>query len=123
MGQSKPILFLHPMLRNYRLGVYNRLAKEFDMTFVFTSARRLKVAEDILPHAKFGYLLPPDHPLPPFYSEGFSLGLIKELAKTKYGTVVASIVASFPAQAAFVIAKLTGKKYVLWDEQWWWPGG
>jgi len=54
------------------------------------------------------------------YSEDFSPGIIIELFK-HYDVIITSGLASFATHASFIMAKLTGKKIILWDETWEWP--
>lgn len=54
------------------------------------------------------------------YTSDFSPGIITELFKD-YDIIIASGLASFGTHAAFPIAKITGKKLILWDETWEWP--
>ena len=111
------IALLHSETRSYRVLLFEQLSKAFDITFCFmygagwskqyTESKSWKY-KDFRQWNMVGY------------SEDFSPGIICELFKP-YDVVITSGLASFATHISFIIAKLTGKKIILWDETWAWP--
>ncbi len=111
------IALLHSETRSYRVPLFELLNKLHDVTFYFMygggwsrqhpESRKWRY-KDMKPVPMIGY------------SGDFSPGIIKELLQP-YDIIITSGLASFATHISFPIAKLTGKKIILWDETWEWP--
>lgn len=116
--KDKKILFIHPEAGMYRREFFDLLSKNLDITFAFTGGHNWveKIPEsknwkykNFRPYKFIGY------------QGEFAPGIFFELIKD-YDIVVSSIITSFPTHFSFLIAKMLGKKFVLFDELWMWPG-
>jgi glycosyltransferase involved in cell wall biosynthesis len=110
------IAFIHNMYINYRLPLFERLSRKFDITFFFdevdpmttVSAGRFdfKVLRSIL-------IIRP-------YNRTFSPTLAFHLLKRKPDIFVGSGMNHLGAQIAFLLSRFTRKPFILWEETWHW---
>jgi len=115
------ILFFHSEVRSYRIELFERIAKNFDTTFIFLHQTRYA---DSIPAAKkwhYLYLRPSKIPA---YAADACWGVIPYLFKHRreYDLVIFSGIFSFATHVGVPIAKILGKKVILWDETWLLPG-
>ena len=109
------IVLIHPALRNYRLELFNKLNKEYDIIFVFTRQKTRKFGDLDIPQSwKFEIINTKD-------SLTNWVRFTKFLLKCNYELIISS-----PAEAdynilAFIISKLRAKKIIFWGESWCWP--
>jgi len=117
----KKILFIHRGLQDYRIGLFNKLGKRLGITIMFTFTDNKKMYPHLFKRARFKSIIVKEKR--PFlgYTEGFSLDLVRQLFKRKDDIIISSDLTSFATHASFLIAKLTGKKFLIWDELWEWP--
>ena len=111
------IALLHSETRDYRVPIFDRLNKKYDITFYFMygagwsrqypESRKWKY-KDLKRIPMIGY------------TSDFSPGIIPKLFKD-YDIIITSGLSSFATHTAYLAAKLTGKKLILWDELWEWP--
>ena len=116
--QNQKILFIHPEANEYRKEFFNLLNENLDITFAFTGGHNWgeKIPEaknwkykNFKPYKFIGY------------QGEFAPVIFFELIKD-YDIIVSSIITSFPTHFSFLVAKMLGKKFVLFDELWMWPG-
>ncbi len=121
MENKKPqIILIHPETRSYRVPIFTMLSKAYDTTFLFMEGKR---HSSQFPESKqWKYKDLTQYPMIG-YSSDFSLGLIKELLKCRkaYHIIISSGLASFATHISFLIAKILGKKFIVWAEDWVWP--
>lgn len=111
------IALLHSETRSYRVPLFNLLSENFDITFIFMYGANWSKQ---YPDSKKWKYKNMKQWKATGYSEDFSPGVILELLKP-YDIIITSGLASFATHISFLIAKLTGKKIILWDETWEWP--
>lgn len=111
------ILFIHPEANAYRKNFFNLLNEGLDITFAFTGGHNW--VEKIQEAKNWKY-----KNFRPFkfigYQGEFAPDIFFELIKD-YDIIVSSIITSFPTHFSFILAKILGKKFVLFDELWMWP--
>ncbi|MFP3949710.1 MAG: glycosyltransferase family 4 protein [Candidatus Micrarchaeia archaeon] len=112
------IVFLHSMLRDYRINLFNSLYERMGVEFIFTCGSAFKKHEKIFGQAKMKYTLLEDKPNF-IFNEDFDLGLFSALRR--YDLVIASIPYRFPSIATYLSSRFSSRKYVLWDETWMLP--
>ncbi|PIN75621.1 hypothetical protein COV18_02125 [Candidatus Woesearchaeota archaeon CG10_big_fil_rev_8_21_14_0_10_37_12] len=117
--QNKPnIAIIHSETRSYRVPLFDKLSKAYNTVFYFThgggwskqypSSKEWRYC-DLRSYNIIGY------------KGDFSPSIIKWLFKRKHDVIITSGLASFATHVSFLIAKITGKKLILWDETWEWP--
>ena len=116
-GSSVKILFIHPRYRDYRARLFADLNKLYDIKFLFIKKEH--------PYQK----IPPEFDSKSLNLNGigirdFNLSAfkryIKELLKKDYDIILTSIPSSIHSHIAFLLAKITGKKIIMWVEEWHW---
>lgn len=116
--RNQKILFIHPEANAYRKEFFNLLNEDLDITFAFTGGHNWV---EKIPEAKnWKYKNFKPYKFVGYQGE-FAPGIFFELIKD-YDIIVSSIITSFPTHFSFLIAKMLGKKFVLFDELWMWPG-
>jgi len=110
------ILLITNLCSPYRVGLFELLHKMYDIRFLFFSSGEESYydGERLLGDFRGGYL------------KGFNLlpkvrinpGLIRELLFSGYTHLVKCINGPVPLLASFLIAKLRGKKFILWTGIW-----
>lgn len=114
------IAFVHPALMDYRLELFNRLNNRFDLTFIFTHHGR---GQDNVIEKHLN--IPDDWDVKIMTSDKLKikgrslimyLKLIRELLDWKYDIIITST----SWYICFPIAKVTGKKFILLTEYWYW---
>ena len=112
------IAFVHPALMDYRLELFEELNKRYDLTFIFTSQGRGQEG------AKESHLkIPQEWDYKIVRSDKLTirgrpiatyLKLMIELLRGKYDIIITST----KWYICFPIARITGKKFILWTENW-----
>ncbi|MBS3125169.1 glycosyltransferase family 4 protein [Candidatus Woesearchaeota archaeon] len=111
------IALLHSETRSYRVPLFERLNKFYNITFYFMYGGGWSKQHPESKKWKYHDM----RPLPMVgYAGDFSPGIVTQLFKP-YDVIITSGLASFATHISFIIAKLTGKKLILWDETWEWP--
>jgi len=122
------IEFVTPMLRNYRLELFERLQRQYRIKFIFTGYTDTE---------EFGALEIPKSWTykkinnPHFLRSGSkflskkslinSLVLTKALLRDNYELILSSPAEMDYNLLALIIAKLRFKKIIFWGEAWYWP--
>ena len=111
--------FVHPALRNYRLELFKKLNRKYDIKFIFTKQRKDYDTTNIPKSLKYENIT----------LSGNSFG--NSLANWVRFMVVLltddyKIILTSPAEAeynllAYVVSKLRSKKIIFWGESWIWP--
>jgi len=112
------IAFVHPALRDYRLELFDKLNKKYDITFIFTEHLPGKHLE--IPSEWNYKIIRSNRIVKRNHDIIIHLKLIKELLKRDYDIILTSIPSSIHSHIAFLLAKITGKKYIIWVEEWHW---
>lgn len=109
------ILLINPQYRNYNARLYLELNKLYDIKFIFIMKEH--------PYQKN----PPEFDFISLNLNGtgirdFSLSAfkkyIKGLFKNNYDIILTSIPSSIHSHIAFLLAKMTKKKFIIWVEEW-----
>jgi len=104
------ILFIHPKYRDYRTELFEKLNEKFDIVFLF-----LEENPNLTPPPEWNYKMDSAMKIG-VRGWKISLFLVKESLKRDYDIIITS---TTPIISLF-LAKLTGKKFVLWTEYWCW---
>lgn len=106
------ILFIHNKAKWYRISLFNRLADEFDITYVFTNEHKVE-------GLNAEYIICKRYGIYPF---SVSFSLMKVLFNESFDLVV------FPPSDSpgelvdnilcLIISKLKNKPYIIWSERW-----
>jgi len=107
------IEFIHPVLRNYRLELFEKLNKKYDVKFVFTGQQAFGGVH-IQKHWKY-------ESIPLRHSLANWLRLIILLLKDDYELVVTSPAEADYSLLVYIVCKLRSKKIIFWGESWIWP--
>ncbi|MDZ7817297.1 MAG: glycosyltransferase [Aliarcobacter sp.] len=124
MTKKNKILYLHTGLRNYRLELFNLLAKELEMDFFWTQNldfQEKHVAEEakrMLKDVNFVYYQANE--FKEFLFTSFSWDLFK-LPFLKYKVYILTSSVSIPFLILAPILKLFNKKIIVFDELWRYP--
>jgi len=110
--KKRKILFIHNKAMWYRIPLFNTLAGDMDVKFIFTNENKvegLRRKYKIL--RRYGC-----------HSFNVALGLVLRLIREEYDVVVFPPTGS-PGEIidnffCFVIAKLVRKPYIIWSERW-----
>ncbi len=112
---------IHMALRPYRLELFQRLQKKYDIDFIFThSAKQHKERYNVIFKGLKNVYDFEEKPFFP-YKMGFTTKLFTFLMKKKYDILITSDSAMFGSHIAYLVKKLTGCKLILFEEQWRWP--
>ena len=107
------VFFIKNRLVDYTTPWFKEINKSIDLTLVYTQDKRNEKIDDLkiiyLTHFKL------------FNKFSISFSLIKKLLSEKYDILVSSDPHTFETIASFLISKIRGKKYLLWNETFEWP--
>lgn len=113
------IAFVHNKYIKYRIPFFERLAKNFEVTFFFDQIdRKTKVQRDSFSYKILRSIVVANTPT---YDLRLAPTLFCDLLRGKYDLFVGSGIGEFSAYIAFAVSRLTGKPFVLWNETWYWP--
>jgi glycosyltransferase involved in cell wall biosynthesis len=119
MGDKLKVAFIHPEIRTYRVGVLNRLADEYSFSFLIAYDKS-EVA--LYPDSvKWGVKTFSFFIRIPGTNRSFPPGVFKKILLGDYDVVIASDSTTVETMLAFAAAKLSGKKFILWNELWDYP--
>ena len=110
------ILFVTNLCPPYRVGIFELLAKEYDIEFLFFSSQGEKYYDGKLCLGNFrgrylgGFFILPKIKINP--------ELISKLTFCDYSHAIISFWGSFPLLLSFIIARLRRKKIILWAWSW-----
>jgi glycosyltransferase involved in cell wall biosynthesis len=110
------VCFVHNMYINYRLPLFERLSKRFDITFFFDEVA--PTAE--VSRGRFDFKLLRSILVMPSYQRTLSPALAFHLLRHKPNLFLGSGMSHFGAQVAFLLSRSMRKPYVLWEETWHW---
>ena len=113
------VVFIHPDVRNYRVELLNRLAEAYDFTFIIIYENT--EVESHADREKWNYSTFGFHVKVPFTNRAFPPGIFTKILFGDYDVVVASDTTTVESILAFFAAKLSGKKFILWNELWDYP--
>jgi len=111
------IEFIHPTLMNYRLELFEKLHREYNIKFIFVMHEQRK---------KFGGItIPSEWNSENIYLKEFSLTnwlrFVRRLLKDDYELIVVGPAEASYCLVSFLISKLRSKKLIVWGEGWCWP--
>jgi len=121
------IEFIHPSLMNYRLELFEKLHKKYNIKFIF-------VMHD--PRKEFGGInIPSGWNSENIFLKGFLtsssiyrkgslinyLHFIKRLLTDDYGLMITGPLEMPYSLVSIVISKLRSRKVIVWGEGWYWP--
>jgi len=119
MAGKLKVAFIHPEIRTYRVGVLNRLAEEYSFSFLiaydksevssYPDHKRWNVSL----FSWFVRFLGTNRTFPP--------GVFLKILRGDYDVVIASDSTTVETILAFLAARLSGKKFILWNELWDYP--
>lgn len=112
------IAFVHPALMDYRMELFNKLHKTLDTTFIFTKQGRgqddVKEKHPEIP-LEWKYKIVRNDRFAVRKREILTdLKLARELMNSRYDIILTST----SWYVCFLIARITGKKFILWTESW-----
>lgn len=114
------IAFVHPALMDYRLELFEELAKRYHTTFIFTSQDRgqegAKETHLKIPSEWDCRIVGSDRSAIIGRSTVTYLELMVELLRGNHDVIITST----KWYICFPIARITGKKFILWTENWCW---
>ncbi|MEA1894779.1 MAG: glycosyltransferase family 4 protein [Euryarchaeota archaeon] len=114
------IALVHPALMDYRLELFEELTKRHDITFIFTSQgmgqEGAKETHLKIPSEWDCRIVGNDRSAIIGRSMVTYLKLMVELLRSDHDVIITST----KWYICFPIAKITGKKFVLWTESWCW---
>ena len=114
------IAFVHPALMDYRLELFEELNKRYDITFIFTSQGRgqegVKESHLKIPHEWDYRIVRCDKLTIRGRHTVTYLKLMIELLRGRYDIIITST----KWYICFPIARITGRKFILWTENWCW---
>lgn len=124
------VLFIHPMVRVYRRKLFEMLAHKLNCTFLLTETAFIKdptwgtshmrnEAVGIIKETPQSYLV--SNQLLYKYLNNFSFDIFKQAFNNKHSIVIYSCMTSVPFVLTSIIARLTGKKIIIFDELWRYP--
>lgn len=111
------VLFFHSEVRSYRVPLFELLNERFDVQFIFLHQTHYSLKTPEAKRWHYTYLKPIKLP---GYSADACPGIISYLVKnrSKYDVVIFSGIFSFATHVGVPLAKLLGKRVVIWDETW-----
>ena len=116
-GSSMKILFIHPQYRDYRARLFADLNKLYAIKFLFIMKEH--PYQKVPPEFNYKSLNLNGIGIRDFNPSAFKK-YIKELLKKDYDIIFTSVPGSFSSHVALWTAKITGKKYIIWGEDWYW---
>lgn len=117
------ILYIHPAIRTYRVGIFELLSKKLNVDFFWSGKSKSgshinEEIERILVNTDIKYIQAKEvHSFP---IDNFSLDLIR-LPFLRYNVYIFSNITGVPYLLLAPILKLFGKKIILFDELWKYP--
>lgn len=122
MGLPLRIAFLHHALKGYRSELFRKLTTQLNLHFFFT--REVKNTDSDINFEEFSgrYEVLKEYKTPVFAS-GFAPSVIPKLLRYNPDIVIASTLTSFSTYVSFLLAKILGRKFVIFSEDWHWFGG
>jgi glycosyltransferase involved in cell wall biosynthesis len=117
------ILYLHPSIRTYRVGIFEILSKKMDVVFFWSGRSKSgtyvqKEVERILEKTSIEYIQSKE--LQNFPLNNFSWELFT-LPFRRYEVYIFSSITSTPYLLLSPILKILGKKNIIFDELWRYP--
>ena len=116
------VLILHNYMTPYRFPLFEELSKnkDIDLTVFFMSKGAKNRKWKKLPRINFKYKVLPKIELS-YFGKDFLAYIINytfpfEFINGDYDVVVSAGWLDFASQAAFLLCKLTGKKFIIWSE-------
>ena len=107
------VVFVKNRFVDYTIPWFREINKSLDLKLIYTQDNKNQKVQDLnieyLSHFKL------------FNKYSVSFSLIKKLLSEKYDILVSSDPHTFETIVAFIISKLRGKKYLLWNETFEWP--
>ncbi len=111
------IAFVHNRYILYRLPLFRKLAKRFNILFFFDRVHpKITITGEV-----FNYKILKSILVLRSYYATLSPALFFHLLKGKYHLFIGAGIGHFGAYAAFLISRLTHKPFILWSEVWYWP--
>lgn len=108
--------FVHNMYINYRLPLFERLSRRFDVTYFFDEVDPMTTVS----HDHFDFKILRSILLVPAYHSTLSPTLAFHLLKQKPNLFVGSSMNHLGTQIAFFLSQFIRKPFVLWEETWHW---
>ena len=123
MSLNTKIIYIHPTIRTYRVGIFELLSARLGVEFFWSTqvAKESHISEEIntiLKSTKLQYTQATQLHSMPF--DNFSFDLLK-LPFYKYKVYIFSSIVSVPFLLLAPILRLFGKKIILFDELWRYP--
>lgn len=117
------IIYIHPAIRTYRVGIFERLSKKLDVEFFWSGVSKsgTHISEEInriLDTTEIKYIQ--GNEFHNFPIDNFSLDLLK-LPFQGYKVFIFSNITGVPYLLLAPLLKLMGKKIILFDELWRYP--
>jgi glycosyltransferase involved in cell wall biosynthesis len=117
------ILYIHPAIRTYRVGIFDLLSSKLHVDFFWSGQSKpgsyvSKEVETILHETNIKYIQAKESKS--FPVDNFSFCLLK-LPFSKYDTFIFSNITSVPFLLLAPILKVMGKKIIIFDELWRYP--
>lgn len=115
------VLIIHPAPRAYRQEFFKKIAERLDVEFWFTDRNSLNYPDVDASQLNYKYRV-----FPEFFrslGRGFcpTLPAVFLLSSRRFDVIISSGLWAYSSWKLFVLAKLTRKSFVLWDELWLWP--
>ncbi|TRO49599.1 glycosyltransferase [Candidatus Bathyarchaeota archaeon] len=107
------VAFVHSALAFYRVSLFNALSKRYDVEFFFH-----KKYGDASEKPRFKYRMLRGVPVPGISDYMYPLTIILRLIKGRYDLFIGAGAAQLDTMAAFMVAKLLRKPFVLWNVTW-----
>lgn len=107
------IAFVHSALAFYRVSLFNELSKRHDIEFFFH-----KKYGDSPEKPRFKYRMLRGVRIPGIRDYMYPLTLILRLIKGRYDLFIGAGAAQLDTMAAFLVAKLLRRPFVLWNVTW-----
>lgn len=116
------IAFVHNVYIKYRIPLFEKLNKIFSVTFFFDQIDSVTAVQYKRPNLK----LLTSFPLlkkgeARVYDCTFSPTLFYHLLRDQFDLFMGAGIGHIGAYIAFLVSRLKGKPFVLWDETWYWP--
>lgn len=124
MDVKSEIIYIHPAVRTYRVGIFKLLSKKLNINFFFSqdmskSNKHIsKEVDEILQNTSINYIQAKELRFLPFNE--FSFDLLK-LPFSSYKVFIFSSITSVPYLLLAPFLKILGKKIILFDELWRYP--
>lgn len=118
VGKLK-VALIHPEIRNYRIGILNRLSEEYDLSFFIT--QKSTAVESYPERDKWNYQTFHLHLRFPSTNRSFPPGIFLKILLGGYDVVISSDSTAFETMLAFAASKISKKKFIIWTELWDYP--